>query len=136
MKLFHGKKLLLFFCGLGVLLLFAGCEKTEKELEKIKTATNKDADIKYSARLLLHLFEKHPECYDVVIHKLDYEDSIKKYGLALVPFVWVYILCKLVGKARFFRDARAVSVLYFMNSAARLTLAIISVYHALSSSMP
>ena len=36
MKLFHGKKLLLFFCGLGVLLLFAGCIKTEKELEKIK----------------------------------------------------------------------------------------------------
>ena len=36
MKLFRGKKLLLFFCVLGVLLLFAGCTKTEKELEKIK----------------------------------------------------------------------------------------------------
>ena len=36
MKLFHGKRLLLFFCVLGILLLFAGCTKTEKELKKIK----------------------------------------------------------------------------------------------------
>ena len=36
MKLFHGKKLLLFFCLLGLLLLFTGCSKTEKELTKIK----------------------------------------------------------------------------------------------------
>ena len=36
MKLFRGKKLLLFFCVLGVLLLFAACSETEKELTKIK----------------------------------------------------------------------------------------------------
>ena len=36
---------------------------TLKELERIKTASNKDADIKYSARLLLHLFEEYPDKY-------------------------------------------------------------------------
>ena len=30
------------------------------------------------------------------------KQGIKKYGLAFVPFVWIYIACKLVGKARFF----------------------------------
>ena len=27
---------------------------------------------------------------------------VKKYGLSFVPFVWIYVACKLVGKARFF----------------------------------
>ena len=30
------------------------------------------------------------------------KQGIKNYGLAFVPFVWIYIACKLVGKARFF----------------------------------
>lgn len=47
-----------------------------KELERIKTASNKDADVKYSARVLLHLFEQHPDQYDVVIHKSIYEQAI------------------------------------------------------------
>lgn len=50
---------------------------TFKELERIKSSANKDADIKYSARLLLHLLENHPDFYKVVIHKLDYEDVIR-----------------------------------------------------------
>lgn len=28
--------------------------------------------------------------------------GVKKYGLAFVPVLWIYIACKLVGKARFF----------------------------------
>lgn len=54
---------------------------TFKELERIKTASNKDLDIKYSARLLLHLFEEHPNMYDVVIHRLEYEEAIKEQSL-------------------------------------------------------
>lgn len=50
------------------------------ELERIKTATNKDADVKYSARLLLHLFEQYPDKYEVVIHHKDYEKQIEKQG--------------------------------------------------------
>ena len=52
---------------------------TLKELERIKVSANKDADIKYSARLLLHLFEQHPEAYEVVVHSKQYEDSITMY---------------------------------------------------------
>lgn len=51
-----------------------------KELERIKVATNKDADIKYSARLLLHLFKSHPEAYEVIVHSKDYEKSIEMYN--------------------------------------------------------
>lgn len=49
---------------------------TFKELERIKTSSNKDPDVKYSARLLLRLFEEHPEAYEVIIHKQEYEDEI------------------------------------------------------------
>ena len=56
---------------------------TFKELERIKTSANKDVDIKYTARLLLHLFEEHPEQYEVVIHRTDYEDKIMEKSLDL-----------------------------------------------------
>ena len=46
---------------------------TLKELEKIKTASNRDADVKYSARLLLHLLEQYPDMYEVIPHKAEYE---------------------------------------------------------------
>lgn len=49
-------------------------------MERIKVATNKDADIKYSARLLLHLFKSHPEAYEVIVHSKDYEESIEMYN--------------------------------------------------------
>lgn len=39
------------------------------ELEEIKTASNKDADIKYSARKLLRLLDKKVGAYDVWIYK-------------------------------------------------------------------
>jgi hypothetical protein len=46
---------------------------TFDELEHIKTAANKDSETKYNARLLLHLFDSHPDAYDVIIHKTEYE---------------------------------------------------------------
>ena len=51
---------------------------TLKELERIKTAANKDSDVKYSARLLLHLFEKYPNNYSVKIHQTNYEYILDK----------------------------------------------------------
>lgn len=53
---------------------------TLKELERIKTASNKDADIKYAARFLLHNLESHPDRYEVVLHKTEYEKPILKAG--------------------------------------------------------
>lgn len=60
--------------------LFLVSSITLKELERIKTASNKDADIKYSARLLLHLFEQYPDKYEVIPHKVDNEFVIKEAG--------------------------------------------------------
>lgn len=52
-----------------------------KELERIKTSSNKDADVKYSARILQHLLQKHPDKYEVIIHKTSHEAQIEKLGL-------------------------------------------------------
>lgn len=49
---------------------------TLKELERIKTASNKDEDTKYSARLLLRLLNQYPDRYDTIIHKIDHEKVI------------------------------------------------------------
>lgn len=40
-----------------------------QELEDIKTANNKDAEVKYSARELLHMLNNNPEAYDICIFK-------------------------------------------------------------------
>ena len=56
---------------------------TFKELEKIKTSANKDAEVKYSARLLLRLFEEHPNSFEVVIHKIQSEDYILNKDLEI-----------------------------------------------------
>lgn len=53
--------------------LFVVSSITFQELEDIKTSTRKDSDVKYSARLLLRLFEQYPDKFEVVIHKEAYE---------------------------------------------------------------
>jgi predicted ribonuclease YlaK len=42
---------------------------TLQELEDIKTANNKDAEIKYSARKILRLLNEKPFMYDIWIYK-------------------------------------------------------------------
>ena len=42
---------------------------TLQELEDIKTASNKDAEIKYSARKLLKTLSEHPALYEIWIYK-------------------------------------------------------------------
>lgn len=56
---------------------------TFKELENIKTSTSKDLDIKYSARLLLHLFNEFPNKYYTVVHSINNEKWIRDTGLEI-----------------------------------------------------
>ena len=56
---------------------------TLNELENIKTSVNKDAEIKYSARKLLHLLDEHPDCYIVHIFTLDMLDNLSKYTFSI-----------------------------------------------------
>lgn len=53
------------------------------ELERIKTSSNKDPEIKYTARLLMRLFDEHPDSYEVVIHNLNNEKAICDKSLDL-----------------------------------------------------
>ena len=54
---------------------------TIKELERIKTSSNKDADVKYSARLLQHLLQKYPDKYEIIIHTTSHEIWVDELGL-------------------------------------------------------
>lgn len=56
---------------------------TLNELESIKTATNKDADVKYAARRLLHLLDEHHSFYDVLIFTIDMLEPITEKSLAI-----------------------------------------------------
>lgn len=54
---------------------------TLEELENIKTAANKDADIKYAARKLTHILDTHMGEYDVEIFNEGMEKPIVKAGI-------------------------------------------------------
>lgn len=54
---------------------------TLNELENIKTSTTKDADIKYSARKLLHILDENPHKYDCWIFKTSMLQPIEEAGL-------------------------------------------------------
>ena len=56
---------------------------TLEELENIKTSSNKDADIKYSARKLLHILDDNTDNYEVVIFKDKYLKPIVKTGISI-----------------------------------------------------
>ena len=50
---------------------------TLKELENIKTSNNKDPEIKFKARKLIHLLNENKDKYDVVIYKNEWDDLLK-----------------------------------------------------------
>ena len=80
-KLFHGKRLLLFFCVLGVLLLFAGCTKTEKELKKIKDlefTVVEEADI--PEELLIKIKEQKATPFRITYTNAGYMYIAQGYG--------------------------------------------------------
>lgn len=54
---------------------------TLEELENIKTAANKDADVKYAARKLTHILDTHMGEYDVEIFNEGMEKPIVKAGI-------------------------------------------------------
>lgn len=56
---------------------------TLKELERIKTSANKDEEIKYQARVLLHLLDQYHDKYDVIIHTKINEDNVTEADLEL-----------------------------------------------------
>ena len=60
---------------------FAISSITLEELEHIKTATNKDADIKYAARKLTHILDTHMGEYDVEIFNEGMEKPVAKAGI-------------------------------------------------------
>ena len=60
---------------------FAISSITLEELEYIKTAANKDADIKYAARKLTHILDNHMGEYDVEIYSDDKSKLIEKAGI-------------------------------------------------------
>ena len=51
-----------------------------QELEDIKNANNKDAEIKYSARKLLNILNDNPEAYEIWIFKEDMLKPILEKG--------------------------------------------------------
>ena len=53
------------------------------ELEGIKTASYKDEETKYNARLLLHLLEQNEDKYEIVLHTLSNEEKIKELNLPI-----------------------------------------------------
>ena len=56
---------------------------TLNELENIKTAMNKDPDVKYAARKLLHMLSEHPEAYEVHIFNMDMLEPITNKALSI-----------------------------------------------------
>lgn len=54
---------------------------TLKELERIKTAVNKDANIKYAARKLLHKLDENPDKYICHIYRTSMENYLTRYNL-------------------------------------------------------
>ena len=60
---------------------FAISSITLNELEGIKTSAHKDAELKYSARKLLHLLDEHHGEYDIQIYHPDYLWPIEEKSL-------------------------------------------------------
>ena len=56
---------------------------TLKELERIKTSANKDANIKYAARHLLHILDKYPDKYECHIYTSEMATYIERHHLEL-----------------------------------------------------
>ena len=56
---------------------------TLNELENIKTAMNKDPDVKYAARKLLHMLAENPSSYEVHIFNMNMLEPITEKALSI-----------------------------------------------------
>lgn len=80
MKFYDTSSLLVLGSSILNIERFLISSVTFQELENIKNS-NKDADIKYTARLILRILDQHPEIYEVIIHRKSYEDAITKLSI-------------------------------------------------------
>ena len=62
---------------------FALSSITLEELEHIKTASNKDADVKFAARKVAQLLDKHIGEYDVEIYSESMDKALSKNNIAM-----------------------------------------------------
>lgn len=56
---------------------------TLKELERIKTSANKDANIKYKARHILHMLDEHQGAFEYYIYKPTMNQWLEQYNLEI-----------------------------------------------------
>lgn len=68
------------------------CDITLNELEHIKNATNKDAEIKYAARKLLQELDKHLGDYEIAFYKDNYTNYLKEQSISISNDVKI-VLC-------------------------------------------
>lgn len=105
---------------------FALSSTTLHELEHIKTSRNKDEEVKYNARKVIHLLDTYSDKYDVVTFTTDVEELMKEFGVFDSPdneiiacakyyskkedivFVTNDICCKVIAKDIFKLDVESV----------------------------
>lgn len=105
---------------------FALSSTTLHELEHIKTSRNKDEEVKYNARKVIHLLDTYSDKYDVVTFTTDVEELMKEFGVFDSPdneiiacakyyskendiiFITNDICCKVIAKDIFELDVESV----------------------------
>ena len=105
---------------------FALSSTTLHELEHIKTSRNKDEEVKYNARKVIHLLDTYSDKYDVVTFTTDVDELMHEYGVFDSPdneiiacakyyskkedivFVTNDICCKVIAKDIFKLDVESV----------------------------
>ena len=68
---------------------------TLDEIENIKTAYNKDAETKYSARKLTKLLEQYDGCYEILLYKKTNDALIEEYNCELTNDMKIIVSAKL-----------------------------------------
>ena len=105
---------------------FALSSTTLHELEHIKTSRNKDEEVKYNARKVIHLLDTYSDKYDVVTFTTDVDELMHEYGVFDSPdneiiacakyyskendiiFITNDICCKVIAKDIFKLDVESV----------------------------
>lgn len=73
---------------------------TLQELENIKTSSTKDEEVKWEARQLLHLLNKYPDKYEVVIYKENYNKELSRLFLPITNDSQIIISALIIFKER------------------------------------
>lgn len=64
---------------------FIIAQKTLEEIENIKVSNSKDGEVKYKARQISRLLDKHDGEYDVVLYSPKIKEIIDSYFLSETP---------------------------------------------------